>query len=338
MGAAWTDSMSVTGHLGELVGYKAGLALTRKEIAEHLVDAPDIRDLVLVEENRLVRVRSEEFEAAVHGLLYRVGNIPTPRPLPPGLAAYRRFENSGSHRKVLLEVLNRCNELLGVQIGKTLPGTSLDPAPLLEAIWAEYGRPGVEIAITWLDAFILRQHVSPWASNRWFDWEDTAELRDLFDSESLETQYGSFIDQRFLDYLARDFSRIDKMNWRKFEGLTGEFFERAGFRVEMGPGRGDGGIDIRLWAPADDVTQPPLALVQCKRQQERISQVVVKALWADVKNEDAQSGLIVTTSSLSPSAETVRTARGYPIVAAERPMLRNWIEQLRSPGSGTFLA
>ena len=173
---------------------------------------------------------------------------------------------------------------------------------------------------------------------RSFDWNDTVKLKDLFESESLKTQYGSFFDQRFVDYLARNFGRIDEIHWRKFEGLAGEFFERAGFHVEMGPGRGDWGVDIRVWAPADDVGKPPLILIQCKRQQEKVSQVVVKALWADVSDAGAQSGLIVATSALAPSAETVRNAREYPIAAVEKPTLKEWIEQLRSPGSGTFLA
>ena len=106
----------------------------------------------------------------------------------------------------------------------------------------------------------------------------------------------------------------------------------------MGPGRGDGGVDVRVWDPSDDDEKPPLILVQCKRQQEKVSQVVLKALWADVSDEGAQSGLIVTTSALAPSAETVRMARAYPITTAERDTLKDWIEQLRSPGTGTFLA
>ena len=106
----------------------------------------------------------------------------------------------------------------------------------------------------------------------------------------------------------------------------------------MGPGRGDWGVDIRVWAPAVDVGKPPLILVQCKRQKDKVSQVVVKALWADVSAAGAQSGLIVATSALAPSAETVRKAREYPINAVEKPTLKKWIEQLRSPGSGTFLA
>ena len=331
--------MLMTGHLGEVVGYKAGLALTREELAEHLLDAPDIRDAVLAEKDQLVRVRSEEFEAAVHGLLYRVGNLPTPDPLPPVVAVYRRFQHDPTHRDMLSKVLDRCLFLIGNELdNQTTQGGRLDLSQLPAIVSREFGRPGFNIATALLDALVLEQQASPWAPGRWVDWDDTAQLRDLFLSEGLQTRYGAFLDQRFVDYLARNFERIDEVHWRKFEGLTGEFFDREGFRVEMGPGRADGGVDVRVWAPEDDVTKPPLVLVQCKRQRTKVTQVVVKALWADVLDEEAQSGLIVTTSALAPSAEAVRRARGYPIAAVERQTLREWIEQLRSPGSGTFLA
>ena len=93
-----------------------------------------------------------------------------------------------------------------------------------------------------------------------------------------------------------------------------------------------------MWDSADDEGKPPLILVQCKRQKDKVSQVILKALWADVLDEEARSGLIVTTSALAPSAETVRKARAYPINSVERPTLEAWIEQLRTPGTGTFLA
>ncbi len=338
MGAILTSSMSIAGHLGELVGYKAGLALTREELADHLFDTPDIRAAVLVTEDQWTHIRSEEYEAAVSGLLYRVGNIPTAHPLPPVLAVYRRFEHDPIHSTVLEKVVTRCLELLNDEIDNTAQGAPLVPSQLLETVDTEFGLPGLNIASALIDELVRQMHISPWMPRRWFDWDDVVQLRDLFLSESLETQYGTFFDQRFVDYLARNFPRIDDINWRKFEGLAGEFFESSGFRVEIGPGRRDGGVDIRVWAPEDEVAKPPLVLVQCKRQQEKVAQVVVKALWADVSNEGAQSGLIVTTSALAPSAETVRKARGYPIAAAERGTLQDWVEQLRSPGSGTFMA
>ena len=235
MGTFWTGSMQIVGHLGEFVGLKAGLALTREELAEHLVDTPDIRDIVLDEENRWVHVRSEEYEEAVTGLLYHVGNLPTPYPLPPVLTVYRRFEDDPIHSNILEEVITRWLELLNVQIRNSPRGTPLDPGQLVETIDTEFGLPGVNIAIAMIDALILQQHISPFSSGGWVDWDDTVQLRDLFRSESLETKYGTFFDQRFIDYLSRNFRRIDEINWRKFEGLTGEYFDKVGFQVEIGP-------------------------------------------------------------------------------------------------------
>ena len=338
MGAFWISSIEIAGHLGELVGYKAGLALTRDEIAEHLVDAPDFQDIVLVEDDRWVHIRSEEYEEAVTGLLYQVGNIPTPNPLPPILTVTNRFKDDPIHSKVLEEVLNRCIELLKDQIRSKPQETLPDPIRILAKIAAEFGAPGIEIAHALLDRLYHQQQISPWSSRRSVDWANTVQLHDLFKSESLDTQYGTFFDQRYVDYLAQNFQRIDDINWRQFEGLTAEYFQRSGFQVEMGPGRGDGGIDVRVWAAEDDTTKPPVILVQCKRERRKITQVIVKALWADVLEERAESGLIVTTTSLAPSAQNVRKARNYKIDAAERGTLKEWIEKLRSPGSGTFLA
>jgi len=138
-------------------------------------------------------------------------------------------------------------------------------------------------------------------------WVDTIALADLFRSESLDTYYGAFFDQRFIDYLYSNFDEIDSMNWRKFEGFTAEFFKRSGFAVEIGPGRNDDNVDVRVWPIENEKYLPPTLLVQCKRQKEKVEKVVVKALYADILDAKAQSGLIVTTSMLSPGAETICT-------------------------------
>lgn len=177
-------------------------------------------------------------------------------------------------------------------------------------------------------------HVNPWSNFRRQSWRDTTELKGLFASESLQTMYGHFLDQRFIDYLHRNFEAIDRINWRKFEGLAAEFFKREGYHVQIGPGRDDGNIDLRLWPDAEAATGPPTALVQCKREKK----MVVKALWADMEDEGARSGIIVTTTSLSPGAEKVCTARAYPIQQANRHTIWEWICQMRTPSRGVFLA
>jgi restriction system protein len=166
------------------------------------------------------------------------------------------------------------------------------------------------------------------------EWEDIRELDDLFRSEGLETPHGVNFDQRFVDFLAANFEEIDRIHWRQFEALTAEYFAREGWSVLLGPGRNDGGVDIRLWP--DDSQQssaPATVLVQCKREKRNIQKTVLKALWADVVHEKAESGLIVTTSSFSPGAAVTRTARGYPVAEANRRELQRWVRSM-SPHSG----
>jgi restriction system protein len=107
-------------------------------------------------------------------------------------------------------------------------------------------------------------HQSPFHGTRQVAWSDIRDLDELFRSERLESPHGEFFDQRFVDFLAANFDDIDNINWRQFEGLSAEFFARNGYAVELGPGRNDDGVDVRLW-PADtdvDSTQPAVTLVQ----------------------------------------------------------------------------
>jgi len=205
--------------------------------------------------------------------------------------------------------------------------------------WAEehHGLPGATMALELLVGLNADQHRSPMSHFRSTEWKDIAELAELFRSEKLNTPHGKFLDQRFVDFLSHNFESIDQINWRKFEGLTCEFFEKMGFRVEIGEGRDDGNVDARIWSPAKPEAGPPLMIVQCKREKAKVGKVVVKALYADVTHENAELGLIVTTSALSPGARNVCTARSYPVVEANRQTSKRWISAMRTPYSGIFL-
>jgi len=158
----------------------------------------------------------------------------------------------------------------------------------------------------------------------------------LFESESISPTHGIFLDQRFVDYLSAQADALDRMNWRKFEGLAAEFFARCGLKVKLGKGRNDDGVDLRVWVPGtvQDATVRPTLLVQCKRQKQKVGKVILKALWADVQHAGAKSGLVVTTSCLSPGAVKTCAARGYHVDQADRLTLRAWLKALRTPFSG----
>lgn len=332
MGAIWFRRAEFVGAASDTVGYKAGIALSRHDLIHHTSEL-ELEHWWLGEDHEVIRIRSEEFEEIIEQLLYAVGNIPTPRVIRPDIVLLHRYKGDAAQMAVLEQVLG---VVAGLRSDDS--GEPVDITPVITESERLAGADGLRIALEFVDGLELYLHANPWTHVRRTAWKDVAELEALFKSASLETQYGTFFDQRYIDYLARNFERIDEMHWRKFEALTSEYFDKQGWRVEIGPGGNDDGVDIRVWAEDERPDAPPAILIQCKRQKEAIGKMVVKALWADVVHEEAKSGLIVTTSTLAPGAQKVCAAREYPVNKADRDVLRKWLQTMRTPGTGAFLS
>ncbi|MET0376468.1 MAG: restriction endonuclease, partial [Rhizorhabdus sp.] len=163
---------------------------------------------------------------------------------------------------------------------------------------------------------------------------DMVALSALFASEQLPTDGEQYFDQRFINYLGSQPEKLADIHWRQFEGLTAEWFQRSGYDVELGPGRNDGSVDLRLWHRGAQPGAPPAVIVQCKRQKQKVERVVVKALYADMLEERANAGLVVTTSDISPGAAKDVSARAYPITTANRKQVQDWIQNMRKPHAG----
>lgn len=120
------------------------------------------------------------------------------------------------------------------------------------------------------------------------------------------------------------------MHWRNFERLTSEFFKRRGFKVQLGPGTKDGGIDVRVWPADSDKSGPPLILIQCKRYKKAndVEIETVKALWTDVLYEGAQHGLIATTSRIAPDGVKISRARKWPLGFSENKQVSHWAKTM----------
>jgi restriction system protein len=339
MGAFWMSVMEYAGFLSEFVGYKAGLALTRQEIHEHFKTMPGYDGFVAKRAETGKRFRSEEVQFATGWLLYKVGHIEMPSDGVVMTDLYHKYKKDPEELEKFWSICKPFPDFLKAGLAECdrTGNKSIDPEPFLLDAFEREGELGAFMAWELICSLNRALVSNPWSKIRLVDWADTKKLKELFKSESLNTTYGTFLDQRFIDYLSRNFEKIDSMNWRKFEGLTGEFFEREGYHVELGPGRADEGVDVRVWPKKAGKDKPPLILIQCKRQKETISKVIVKSLYADVQHEKAKSGLIVTTSRLSPGADETRKARGYPIDAADRATLAKWLAQMRTPGTGVFL-
>lgn len=338
MGSISFQAATMFGSLSDGIGVESGLALNGDELRRLLArdERGRFNEYVECDPEDWLRIESVTYEDMAEFLLYSVGRLERPRNNAGIGRLYHKYKHDSATLEVFYKLSGELTDFLNAAIAdpKLKPGEKLDPSPFILRASERHGALGLDIAAELIEGFAAQLAIKATVFPNVSEWEDVAQLEDLFRTEGLETQYGRFFDQRYIDYLHRNFDDIDRINWRKFEGLTAEYFDRQGFRVELGPGRNDGGIDVRVWSAKAVPDCPPATIIQCKRQKESVSKVIVKSLYADVLDERADSGLIVTTSKLSPGARAVCVARSYPIDEAHRDTLRTWIEEMRKPGLG----
>lgn len=323
--------------ISEKAGYKSGISINYNCMIKYF----DQRDKEIFggDKESFIRFRPEEYEQAFFNVLYGVGYLRVEKPSPHAFEFLHKYKNDAEKFETFQNILQMRNEWMKEEVDRNIAngGKSLDPTTFIDKSERVYGNIGLQMCREVLMGIIEYGNASPWSDFRRIEWHDSIELKQLFESEALEASYGTFIDQRYIDYLYRNFDDIDGMHWRKFEALTCEYFSKEGYYVEIGKGRNDEGVDARIWPKMDDKEAPPTMLIQCKRQKDKISKTIVKALWADVTYEKAESGLIVTSTAISPGAKKTMIARGYNVTYAERDTLRQWIKKMRTPFEGYFL-
>jgi restriction system protein len=223
MGAMYFRRIELVASLSEHVGYKAGLALTRERMAQQLDQEQD--GLILGNDDTVLRIRSEAYGEHLCQLLYTVGNISSPDSMPSIFGLYRRFEKNErlfSTYLAVQELFKRyCEESYETSTGP------IDLNKFVARVKSRHGTEGECVALIIVQCAVDDMHKSFLGHMRRFEWKDLADLEALFRSESLRTPHGEFFDQRFVDFLSHNFDSIDKMNWRKFEGLTCEFFSSS---------------------------------------------------------------------------------------------------------------
>ncbi len=118
--------------------------------------------------------------------------------------------------------------------------------------------------------------------------------------------------------------QLARLHWRKFEMLVAEVLEAQGFEVELGPGRGDGGVDIRLLQrdPIGDI----LTLVQVKRHDAKypIELQAVQALHGVKEDESADNSMFVTTSRYLKSSKDFASRDNVNMALYVSEDVRKW--------------
>lgn len=331
------DKGVLISEISESVGFKSGLSFSYERMLKFVSDWS--KDILIKNSSTGIGIRPEEYEELYFDVLHGTGYAP--QNASPSMQYFSLFlKEKYSDDKTKFEIGLKVYEFYGkwlreemdslIKSGKIEYGMTISPETYLAKCYNMYGYVGYMLALQMLFNEANYQKYSPWYNVRRVEWKDTVKLEELFTSESLITYYGNFIDQRYIDYLSNNLDDIGEIQWRKFEALTGEFFKRLGYEVTLGRGRNDGGIDVRVWRNVEDKENPPMILIQCKRQKEKVDKVIVKALWADMVYENAQSGLIVTSSQVSSGAKEDCKVRGYNIDFVERKNLNKWIKSMRS--------
>jgi restriction system protein len=154
------------------------------------------------------------------------------------------------------------------------------------------------------------------------EWEIGVPLDNLFKCEVKADSERAFLPQSILDYLAVNQSKIETNHWRNFERFCADFFQRIGYNVQLGPGSKDGGIDIRAFDTSNN--QNPKLIIQCKRHSKdnKVKIDVVKAFYTDVSFENAEHGIIITTSYIESGGKKVSKARNYPLRFIENEQVK----------------
>lgn len=334
MARIWFSPGDFVDHLHEIMGYKAGLAASIEQICDLMTDS--YADEILSSESHGIAIRSEDYEDLYYQLLYKMGITDSPQPelFTRSQLFLRLIKEKGIDYIDDIQNIYSKNYDLSVKEAIKNGQSSVNPEPMIMETFKKYGISGVTDIVELMKMYDAHFQNSPHTSGRWEEWKDIIDLNDLFKKHQPVVSHGTFLDQRFINYLSNNFNQIGEIHWRKFEELISECFVKSGHKVEIGPGSNDDGVDIRVWN--ESVERHPEYIIQCKRYKSKIDKVTVKGLYADVLEEKATTGLLVTTSEFSPGARSTIAARNYPIKEVNGEKISLWLKTLRTPGTGVI--
>jgi hypothetical protein len=134
----------------------------------------------------------------------------------------------------------------------------------------------------------------------------------------------SEVHNELFDFFAKHPDRLASVHWRGLEKLLDAVFRNNGFRTLLGPGSGDGGIDLKLFS--HDAVGELLTLVQAKRHHAKrpVRVDAVRSFAQVVEDEKANRGLFVTTARYLPSAHRFAESRLTRIELADSMDVSKW--------------
>jgi len=267
-------------------------------------------------------IRPEDFEDAILNIRVAIGNLPDAEMGQFVLMdACKAIHDRGGDA---LKISDAYHKVADSGKYQTLTDEAIDE---IAASSGQRREDVIQFALAW-DEMKRREVPFLYRRARRKQWDGAVKLDQLFQGEHVPDDPEVYLDQRYIDYLAKNSEEMGKMHWRNFERLTTEFFNRQGYEVVLGPGTKDGGVDVRVWTDRESKAGPPMMLIQCKRTKDVVGIETVKAFWTDVQFEQAEKGLIATTSSVSRGSKKVCDVRKWPMTFAEGEQVQQWARSM----------
>lgn len=117
---------------------------------------------------------------------------------------------------------------------------------------------------------------------------------------------------------------IRELEWKRFEDVCQQYYQRKGIHSETTPLGPDGGIDIRLY---QDETGKATAIVQCKAWGERIVGVnLIRELLGVMTHEKIGKAFFMTSGRYSDDAKATAVANRITLI--DGPMLLEMFRRL----------
>jgi hypothetical protein len=136
--------------------------------------------------------------------------------------------------------------------------------------------------------------------------------------------------EALIQQLKRRPSSIHELPHRKFEELIAELLSDLGWRVELTAATRDGGKDILAYLNTD--VGELLCLVEAKkyRPDRKVGVELVRTLYGTLCNYQANSAMLVTTSSFSPDAVAFQMKHQYQLSLREYAHVVDWIQRYQT--------
>jgi hypothetical protein len=229
-----------------------------------------------------------------------------------GFTNYLKHVNGEPPDPSVVSILYFEGPLYGVLSGEDADGFAWEFHKLVERLGYEYeNRDGTSVAFYPTDPMLTTAFAS------YFHWQWVCSL--------IQPDFADVYYELYEHFACRP-DDLHNLSWREFEILLFRIFQNQGFQAELGPGRGDDGVDVRLLQrdPIGDV----LTLVQAKRyaKNRKIQLDAVAALHGIAEVEGAQKTIFVTTSSYAPVARRFAARTSGRVKLATSEDVVKWCE------------